>query len=411
MLADYLLLLRRIGCANGSSDSRTQWEVKRFVFPSPTPLFLKRRKTLRNACMRYSIFGFNQQRVLSLTIITKNEKDEDVTLSIDTNDLLILNLIADFPNREDVKKMIIDDKVFFWASYDEILMELPVLGIKKQALANRFDKLEKMHLVERKYIAVDSKHQNATFFCLTKVYESLLYERGGYRSQIRDGIVVKYETHNNNNTNDNNKKEIEVPSIKKEWRENKDVYDELIDKAVGDILTDKEYKIQQEELYINIDFERTVIACANYWKMEPQWETYKRKKTKNPNFISTIKNGFHINKIYKQRYGARNMQYGYPRSIDDVKNTDVCKTYDFFVEWIDRNCRRVVDGIPKGFPQNSSQYDRLISGTKGGARGLAYACLVLNRDGWDKYKDENGFMWIYHKFIVANGMFIGDEGK
>lgn len=153
--------------------------------------------------MRYSILGFNQARVLSLSAIVRSSEGDESVLRLDASDLLILNLLADFPNRIQVKKIMKDDKVFFWASYDEILEELPILGIKKQALANRFDKLETLHLVEREYIAVDAKHQNATFFSLTKVYESLLYERGGYRSEIRDGIVVEYDTNNNNITTDN----------------------------------------------------------------------------------------------------------------------------------------------------------------------------------------------------------------
>lgn len=154
--------------------------------------------------MRFSILGFSQKNVCSLSTITKNNKGNDIELSLDVNDLLILNLIADFPNRTSVKKMMIDDKVFFWASYEEILNELPILKIKKQALADRFEKMEKLHVIERKFVALDGKHQNTTFFCLTKVYESLLYERVGYRSQLQEGIVVNYETPNNINNNINN---------------------------------------------------------------------------------------------------------------------------------------------------------------------------------------------------------------
>ena len=136
--------------------------------------------------MRYSILGFNQQKVLSLTAIVKNDSaDKDIVLSLDVSDLLILNLMADFPNRIKVKKIMKGDKVFFWASYDEILKELPILNIKKHALANRFDKLEKLNLIEREYLTINSKN-NLTFFCLTKTYESLLYGEDPYRSQMQD---------------------------------------------------------------------------------------------------------------------------------------------------------------------------------------------------------------------------------
>lgn len=142
--------------------------------------------------MRYSILGFNQACVMSLTAVEVSN-DKEVVLSLDVSDLLILNLMADFPNRTNIKKIMRDDKVFFWASYDEILKELPILNIKKHALANRFDKLEKLKLIEREYLTINSKN-NLTFFCLTKTYESLLYGEYPYRSQMQDPIAVECDT-------------------------------------------------------------------------------------------------------------------------------------------------------------------------------------------------------------------------
>lgn len=135
-------------------------------------------------------------------------------------------------------------------------------------------------------------------------------------------------------------------------------------------------------------------------------EKYDKSPMKN---FSTFLNNFpDPESLFSENKGG---SLAYPKNIDDVKDDDVMYTYDFYVFWLDRKCRNIVDNISSGFPENNEQYNRLVEHTKGGARGLAYACLVLNRDGWDKYQDENGFMWIYHKFIVANGMFIGDEGK
>ena len=58
--------------------------------------------------MRYSILGFNQARVMSLTAV-EISNDKEVVLSLDVNDLLILNLMADFPNRTNIKKIMRDD--------------------------------------------------------------------------------------------------------------------------------------------------------------------------------------------------------------------------------------------------------------------------------------------------------------
>lgn len=95
----------------------------------------------------------------------------------------------------------------------------------------------------------------------------------------------------------------------------------------------------------------------------------------------------------------------YPKSVDDVNFEDVMPTYDFYVAWLEKKCRNIVDNIRSGFPENNEQYKRLVEHTKGGARALAYVHLVLNRDGWDKYDDNRGLVWIYNNFIRANGLF------
>lgn len=95
---------------------------------------------------------------------------------LDVIDLLLLNQIADFPNRASIMKIIDDDKIFFWMSYNEILLELPILNLKKQALRDRFDKLVLLGLLEKRI----GKVGNMTFFRLTDRYESLRYDMLSY---------------------------------------------------------------------------------------------------------------------------------------------------------------------------------------------------------------------------------------
>ena len=86
--------------------------------------------------LRFSILGFAQERVVDVRAMCGTKE-----LRLDVTDLLLLNQIADFPNRSTVMKIIEDDKIFFWIAYSEILSELPILNMKKQALRDRFDKL------------------------------------------------------------------------------------------------------------------------------------------------------------------------------------------------------------------------------------------------------------------------------
>lgn len=121
--------------------------------------------------IRFSIFGFAQERVISI-----RSTDGAKEIRLDVTDLLLLSQIADFPNRSNVMKIIDGEKIFFWMAYSEILQELPILNLKKQALRDRFDKLVLLGLLEKKV----SKASNMTFFRLTDMYETLRYNMLSY---------------------------------------------------------------------------------------------------------------------------------------------------------------------------------------------------------------------------------------
>ena len=132
-----------------------------------------------NMGLRFSILGFAQERVIEV-----RAKDGDKELKLDVNDLLLLNQIADFPNRSSVMKIIEEEKIFYWIAYTEILGELPILNLKKQALRDRFDKLVALGLLEKR----TRKQNNMTFFRLTDMYEKLKY--GSVIYDTERGCVV-----------------------------------------------------------------------------------------------------------------------------------------------------------------------------------------------------------------------------
>ena len=131
---------------------------------SPRPVLTN--QTDSTMGLRFSILGFAQDRALAIRAM-----QGDKELKLDILDLLLLNQVADFPNRSNTMKIIEDDKIFFWMSYAEFLEELPILNLKKQALRDRFDKLVTLGLLEKKV----SKMSNMTFFRLTEKYECLKY--------------------------------------------------------------------------------------------------------------------------------------------------------------------------------------------------------------------------------------------
>ena len=117
--------------------------------------------------LRFSVFGFSQEKVVGMCAVSGGKE-----IRLDVTDLLILTEVADFPNRNSVMKIIEDEKIFFWVAYSEILAELPILNLKRQALKDRFDKLVLLGLLE-KHI---NKANSMTFFRLTDKYEALRYD-------------------------------------------------------------------------------------------------------------------------------------------------------------------------------------------------------------------------------------------
>ena len=128
--------------------------------------------------MKYSILGFNQQAILEITkdVIVEQrigEYPKYKTLKLDCIDLLILQDVADFMNRKKIIKYTVDDKIYFSVQYSAIIEDLPILGIKQQALSDRLSKLVELELLEKVVI----KNQAGSFiaFRLGEKYESIKY--------------------------------------------------------------------------------------------------------------------------------------------------------------------------------------------------------------------------------------------
>lgn len=100
--------------------------------------------------MKYNILDFNQEAVLSIYKIIKDKKGKDRKIALDVSDLLIIQVIADIIHRDKFTKQIIDDKLYYWITYNLILEDLPILDIKKQALSDRIDKMVELGILEKK---------------------------------------------------------------------------------------------------------------------------------------------------------------------------------------------------------------------------------------------------------------------
>lgn len=135
--------------------------------------------------MRYSILGFSQSAVLSLskTVGIGGE-------GLDITDLLILWHIADFQNRSNIIKYIIDGRTYFSVRYSAIVDDLPILGIKQQALRDRLNKLCTFGLLEK---AVVRNQQGChTAFRIGENYGKIVYSDDEIRTDTE--IPVRTDT-------------------------------------------------------------------------------------------------------------------------------------------------------------------------------------------------------------------------
>ena len=94
----------------------------------------------------------------------------------------------------------------------------------------------------------------------------------------------------------------------------------------------------------------------------------------------------------------------YPQSVDDVKDEDNMPTFEYWNYWVESKCKNIWENL-KGLPRSHHAYQCLADHTIGGTKALCYVTLVLNRDGWEKYDDPKGFMFVYSNYIKANGLF------
>ena len=244
--------------------------------------------------MKYSILGFNQQDVLGITknvIVEQSNGDypKTKTLKLDCIDLLILQDVADFMNRRKIIKYTVDDKIYFSIQYSAIIEDLPILGIKKQALSDRLSKLVELEMLEKVVI----KNQAGSFvaFRLGEKYESIKYKPS--ESEIGTSSTLhlqkysdtfaevadyapKYSSTNNSSTN--TKKEEREESLSKK--------DELFEECwkayrrKGSKSKSKSYwnKLKDDEKNRVLDHIKAYVSARDI-NYQQDFERYLRDKT------------------------------------------------------------------------------------------------------------------------------------
>lgn len=90
------------------------------------------------------------------------------------------------------------------------------------------------------------------------------------------------------------------------WRTDFEEYKKCLFNAMNEILKDQEYVSSREKYFSNIDVRLTLDkSIRDFWGTEDGWLRKKKTTKGTPNWITTLKNSFEMNKVYKPRvFGA-----------------------------------------------------------------------------------------------------------
>ena len=121
--------------------------------------------------MKYTICGFQQTKLIEY--------------GLDVNDAHILRWFVDIGNATIKYRKIVDDKEYRWVNYEKVLDELPILGIKKRALANRMQKMVNSGILEHTTVRDGGTY---SYYRLGEKYMALVeYDHEGGCSNDKGG--------------------------------------------------------------------------------------------------------------------------------------------------------------------------------------------------------------------------------
>lgn len=155
--------------------------------------------------MKYSILGFNQEKIVAYT------KDE---LKCDLTDLLLLNYIL-YAQSNPKMKHIMDEnnQPCVWLQHEHILNDLPILNITDGTLKNRLTKLRKMELLTSKTVANENTQGSRTYYRTTSLLYDMLFETTSLKNDVveeprHSKMTSDIFTNNDTKINKTNSKEL-----------------------------------------------------------------------------------------------------------------------------------------------------------------------------------------------------------
>ena len=244
---------------------------------------------------------------------------------------------------------------------------------------------------------------------------------GGQANASKRKQMVANATINNNINNNIKEKEDNRISSKKEIILKKETTIEEDKKTNVKKRTKKAFvppTVEEVEAYIlEKGYHFDAQAFIDYYEAD-DWHYGKddnRKKVSNwKRCCATWANNNNNNTSLQTKENKEESSYylgaDYPTSVDDVRKCDIHAYPNPWYEWMYERCPK----ISKSARYRYSDWDKIDENWNrfikmcGNEKTLSYACLVLERDGYEKYIKNNSFMWMVRNFLEQNNLYNGN---
>ena len=138
--------------------------------------------------MQWTVYGYSQEAAIDL--------------DLDMVDLAIIRWIADFAGTKKMASFTDNGTTFYWIQYDYIIKEMPILGLRKAALANRLKRLANIGVLEHRTVyELDGHKGTYSFYGFGNRYERLITQKpdGPCESKLQ-GVSTEIHTTINQNS-------------------------------------------------------------------------------------------------------------------------------------------------------------------------------------------------------------------
>lgn len=192
----------------------------------------------------------------------------DNKIDIDLKDAVILEFLKSMPLSEKIKKIILDNRVYFWVNYKYLLKENPLLGIKAvDSLYRRMAKLVSVGLLD---VHPDNQKLNRGYYSFTKKFYELFessdekYEDYDFEPTDEKSEVPTDEKSDDNSIyifSNTNKLNYTIKNNKEEKKEKK-----IFRKFLHLSITEEDISSIKELGYSDEQIKQTLDDIENYKK-------------------------------------------------------------------------------------------------------------------------------------------------